>query len=233
MIFIADAADMDNNNDYEIKFLNEIHLDQILYLQNIVTKNLSDPISYYVESIEFFCKQIVIENGAIGLFKEDQLVGFNMASFPGLDEENLGIDVGIKQEELLLVAQFGPVAIHPDHRKRGLLNKIIERHINSIKEIGYKHICLTIAPSNYPAIRAAMAQGFIIKRLKLKYNNLLRYILHLDFKSRFKHPQYSVRIPHTDIESQKFMINLGFYGYNVLKNDNGFDLVFGYDEIKA
>jgi GNAT superfamily N-acetyltransferase len=233
MIFMADAANIDNNNDYEIKFLNEIHLDQILYLQNIVTKNLSDPTSYYVEPVEFFRKQLIIENSAIGFFHKHQLVGFNMATFPGLEEDNMGLGFGFETKELLQVAQIGPAAVHPNYRNKKIFSKLAKEHIEVIKKLGYAHIFLTVAPNNYPTIRIFIDNGFVIKQIKTKFNNLLRYILHLDIKNSVNQSQYSVRIPHTDIESQKFMINLGFYGYDVLKNDNGFDLVFGYNEIKG
>lgn len=226
---IVDVVDIDDSSEkYEIKFLNEIFLEEILFLQNIITENLKDQKSYYVEKIEFFRKHLANKNSVIGLFHKDQLVGFNIASFPGMNDGNLGKEVGIKKEELFQVVQFGPVAIHPAHRQRGLLNKIIEIHINWIRQIRYKHICLTIAPSNYPSMKPAMSHGFIIKRIKLKCDNLLRYILHLDLTNPVKYPQYSVRVPQNDIDSQKSMIHLGFYGYNAVKNDNGFDLVFGY-----
>jgi len=233
VIIIIDVANINDFDDYEIKFLDESFLEDVLFLQNTIMEVLTDQKSYYVENVEFFCKQLANKDSSIGLFQKDQLVGFNIASFPGMDKENLGIEVGLKQEELSQVAEFGPVAIHPDHRKRGLLSKIIDRHIKSIRDIGYKHICLTTAPNNYPAIRGAMAYGFVIKKLTLKYNNLLRYILHLSLSNPVKHPKYNVRIPNTDIESLKFILGLGFYGYNVLKNENGFDIVFGHDEIKT
>ena len=230
---ILNIADIEEINEYEIKFLTETHLDQILYLQDLVVRDLLDPTSYHVEPLQFFIKQLAFEKRGLGLFHKNQLVGFHMSSYPDLEEDHLGIDIGLKKEELLQCIQLGPVAIHPDHRLNGLLTKVAKRHLRVLEVMGYRHICLTISPNNFSTLRTTMAHGFIIKKLKLKYNNVLRYILHLDFKNPVKHPQYSVRIPHTDIESQKFMISLGFYGYDVIKNDNGFDLVFGYDEIKA
>jgi ribosomal protein S18 acetylase RimI-like enzyme len=221
------------DKQYEIKFLNKSHLDQLLCLQEIIVKNLSDPTSYYVEPIQFFRKQLAIENTSIGFFQNDQLVAFNLASFPSIDEENLGIDIGLKPEFFLQFAQLGPGAVHPDHRKRGLLSKIAEEHPKIMEEMGYRYLCFTASPTNYPTIKAFMDNGFLIKQLKLKFNNVFRYIFYRDLKKIFKPPQYSVRIPNTDIESQKFMMNLGFYGYDVVKNDHGFDLIFGYDEIKA
>lgn len=230
---MTDPEETDVAVEYKIKFLNESHLDQILCLQDTIAKNLSDPTSYYLEPVQFFCKQLTIERMAMGIFYKNQLVGFHMASYPDLNEGRLGVDIGLSQEELLHCIQWGPVAIHPDHRWRGLLNKVAKRHLRILEEMGYRHICLTISPNNYPTLRSTIAQGFVIKKLKLKYNNLLRYILHLDLTNRVKHPKYSVRIPNTDLESQKFIMSLGFYGYDVVKNNNGFDLVYGCDESKA
>lgn len=227
------VEEVDVTTEYNIKFLNESHLNQILCLQDIVTKKLSDPTSYYVEPIQFFRKQLAIEKGVLGIFHKDDLVGFNTASFPGIDEENLGRDIGLKPEELVLVSQLGPTVVHPDHRKKGILTRIVKIHLQVLKEIGYRHICCTVAPNNYPTIRSNMANGLIIKQLKLKYNNVLRYIMHLDLENPLRQPPYSMRIPYTDIESQKFMFSLGFYGYDALKNDNGFELAFGRDEMKV
>ncbi|MDF2633154.1 MAG: GCN5-related N-acetyltransferase [Pelosinus sp.] len=229
----ANAVDIDVTNEYEIKFLNEDHLDQILNLQGIVTKKLSDPTSYYVEPVEFFRKQLLIENSAIGFFHNHHLLGFNMATFPGLEEDNIGQSFGFEEKELLQVVQIGPAAVHPDYRNKKIFSKLAKEHLKVIEKLGYRHIFLTVAPNNYPTVRIFIDNDFTIKQLKIKFNNLLRYILHLDFKSRLKQPQYSVRIPNTDIESQKFIMSLGFYGYDLLKNDNGFDLIFGHDEIKA
>lgn len=232
MIIVTDAEEIDVATESQIKFLNESHLDQILCLQEIIATTLSDPRNYYVEPSQFFCKQLSIEKSGIGFFHKNQLVGFNMVTFPVAGEDNLGMEIGIPEVDLLKVAQIGPAAVHPNHRKKRVLSQIAEKHIQLIKEMGYRHIFLTVAPNNYPTIKVFISHGFVIKQVKTKFNNLLRYILHLDLKGPAKLPQYSVRIPQADIESQKFMIGLGFYGYDVVKNDNGFDLVFGFEESK-
>jgi len=226
---MPNLKEADAKFEYTLKFLNEHDLNQILYLQDLVGKKLSDPTTYYMEPEQFFRQQLVVEKSAVGVFQKEKLVGFHMASFPGLSEDNLGMDVGLTQEELLQVAQMGPTAVHPDHRRKNLLQMIHEKHLRVVKGMGYEHICLTISPSNYPSIRATMHQGFVIKRLKLKFNNLLRYVLHLDVKNQPKQPHYSIRVTNTDIELQKFIISLGFYGYDILETPHGYDVVFGCD----
>lgn len=226
-------AKFEIDTQYEIKFLNKGHLDEILCLQDIIVKNLSDPSSYYVEPVQFFRKQLAIENASIGFFQNGQLIAYDLASFPSIDEENLGTDIGLEPEAFLQFAQLGPGAVHPNHRKRGLLSKIAVEHPKVMEEMGYRYLCFTASPTNYPTIKAFMDNGFLIKQLKLKFNKVFRYIFYRDLKKKFNQPQYSVRIPNKDLETQKFMINLGFYGYGVIKSDSGFDLIFGYDEIKA
>jgi ribosomal protein S18 acetylase RimI-like enzyme len=227
------VEEIDVTSEYKIKFLHAGHLEQVLCLQGIIAKTLVDPTIYYVEPAEFFCKQLAVEKSALGLFQKDQLLGFNMVTFPGLGEENLGGEFDLPNNELMKVAQIGPAAVHPEHRKNGILGHIAKRHIQVIKEMGYRHVYLTVAPTNYPTIKVFTNHGFVIKQLKLKYNNVLRYILHLDFDKELMQPQYSVRVPSSDLDSQKFIINLGFYGRKVIKDNNSFDIIFGYDEIKA
>jgi len=224
---MAEIRGIDANAIYDIKFLNESHLSQILHLQDIIKENLADPATYYAGTHELFSRQLAIDKSVIGIFKMDQLVGFNVALLPGLNEDNFGVDIGLHQEELAQVVQFGPVAVHPEHRNKGLLGKLIEKHLEVIEETEYRHVCLTIAPNNYPSIKRTLTYGFVIKHLKQKYGSLLRYVLHLDLKKPYTKPRYIVKISSIDIESQRFMMQLGFYGYGMSLNNNGIDINFG------
>ena len=215
---------------YALRPLNTSDIEQVLHIEKCVSQTLKDPKLYYFEPHEFFHEQLQNPNSAIGAFYNDQLVGFEIATFPGLNKNNLGIDIGgLNDEELRHVVQLGPGAIHPDHREKGLLKLIQEVHLESLKEIGYKHFLATISPNNYPSLKVTLSHGFIIKQLKVKYTDLLRYILHLDMDSSPKEPWESVIISSIDIEGQQHQISMGFYGYNVRKSSKGFDVMFGRD----
>lgn len=221
----------DTKDEYDIRFLNESHLSLILQLQELVVGKIADPDTYYVRSPEYLHKRLRVRNSAMGIFKGHELLGYHIASFPGMDEENLGEDIGLKAEALLQVVKMGPTAVHPGYRNIGLLHMVASKHFKVIAGMGYTHICLTIAPNNYPSLKSTLKHGFAIKHIKQKYGNLLRYILHLDLKNPYTNPRYHVKIAGTDIESQRFMLNLGFYGYSLLKNDDGSaDIVFGRNE---
>ena len=215
---------------YVLRPLNTSDIEQVLHIEECVSQTLKDPELYYFESHEFFHEQLQNPKSAIGAFYNDQLVGFEIATFPGLNKNNLGVDIGgLNDEELRYVAQLGPGAIHPDHREKGLLKLIQEIHLESLKEIGYKHFLATISPNNYPSLKVTLNHGFIIKQLKVKYTCLLRYILHLDTDNSQKKPWESVIVSSVDIEGQRHKISMGFYGYNVRKSSNGFDIIWGRD----
>ncbi|WP_371379378.1 N-acetyltransferase family protein [Sporomusa aerivorans] len=217
-----------HNPEYILRFLSSNDIAQILGLQAHVSQTLTDPTSYYLEPAEFFHDHLKHPNSAMGIFYRTQLLGFHFASFPGLSETNLGQDIGLCQEALLQVAQLGPAAVHPAYRNKGLLTLIHKAHLHRLKELGYRHFLLTIAPNNYPSIKVTMTQGFIIKQLQLKYHSLLRYILHLDMHNR-KIPQTTLCVPSADINAQNRLLALGFYGYDAVKNSGGFDILFGCD----
>jgi GNAT superfamily N-acetyltransferase len=219
-----------HNSEYKLRFLTGNDIDQILDIQEYVSQALSDPTSYYLEPVEFFRQQLAQPDSALGVFYREQLLGFHFAAFPGWDEKNLGQDVGLCREELLQAAQLGPAAIHPGYRHKGLLKLIHKTHLKLLKEHGYKHFLLTIAPNNYPSLKVTMMQGFVIKQLKLKYQGLLRYILHLDVLNR-KIPLTTLRLPATALDAQKQLLARGFYGYDAIKNPGGFDIIFGCDTL--
>lgn len=212
---------------YDVKFLSERYLPQILRLQDIIVKNLADRAVYHAATPEMVRSQLAIDKSVIGLFKNEQLLGFNIFELPGLNTENFGEDIGLNQEELVKVVEFGPVGVHPKYRNKGLLGMIIEKHLEVVKEKGYEHVCLSIAPTNFPSLKRTLSYGFVIKQVKQKFGNLLRYILHLNIKKPYTKPRYSIKIPSADIETQRYMIKLGYCGYGISINDDGVDIIFG------
>ncbi|CUH95947.1 hypothetical protein P22_2035 [Propionispora sp. 2/2-37] len=219
----------DSQPGYEFRFLHAEHIPQILALQDLVIENLTDKENYYKESIDYFQETLIGEESSLGIFMQGQLIGYNLVSFPKMKAHNLGLDAGLHEKDLLKVAHWGPAAIHPAFQRQGLLKNIITRQLHKLTNKGYEHILLTVAPRNYPSLRFVLQQGFLIKQLKLKYGNLLRYVLHLNIKHPISNPVCRVSVSGADLDSQQFMLNLGFYGYAVREGQNGVELLFGHD----
>lgn len=219
---------MEPHFHYEIKFLKPQHLPEILTLQNLVIENLPDKECYYQEPLAFFEKVLADGKNCLGLFEAGDLIGFHMACLLE-GNEAIGADIGLGGSEVSPIVQWGPTAIHPKYRQQGLLKMLADHHLKIFRDRGYEHICLTIAPQNYASLSSAIRQGFLIKRLTYKFGHLLRYVLHLELKRPCKAPVCQVRVTGSDLESQQFLLSLGFYGSGVLRNQAETELLFGHD----
>jgi GNAT superfamily N-acetyltransferase len=61
----------------------------------------------------------------------------------------------------------GHAAVHPDHRRRGIYRAVIERVLETTRELGFTSVVSSHAPGNNPAIIAKLSLGFRIDRLEL------------------------------------------------------------------
>lgn len=217
---------------HEVRPLTIGHVSEILALQDLIIETLPDKKSYYREGNDYFFKALQDGAYSLGLFDGGNLVGYNIVSLPDATQ-NLGHEVGLYGPTLSKVAHWGPAAIHPSLQGNGLLKKIIVKQLKELKISGYEHIFLTIAPCNYSSLSTVLQQGFLIKRIKLKFGNLLRYILHLDMSRSLKKPICQVRVAGEDLESQKLLLTFGFYGYSVeSENSRTTTLLFGHDGLE-
>lgn len=216
----------------EMRPLTIKHVPEILALQDLIIETLPDKKSYYREENDYFFKALQEGAYSLGLFDGENLVGYNIVSLPD-DIQNLGHEVELYGPALSKVAHWGPAAIHPSLQGRGLLKKIVAKQLKELKISGYDHVFLTIAPGNYSSLATVLQQGFLIKRIKLKFGNLLRYILHLDLSRSLKKPICQVRVAGNDLESQKLLLKFGFYGYSVESENSGTTtLLFGHDGLE-
>ena len=58
-------------------------------------------------------------------------------------------------------------AVHPGYRRRGIYRAVIERVLETTRELGFTSVVSTHAPGNNPAIIAKLSLGFRIDRLDL------------------------------------------------------------------
>ena len=61
----------------------------------------------------------------------------------------------------------GHAAVHLDYRRRGIYRAVIERVLETTRELGFTSVVSNHAPGNNPAIIAKLSLGFRIDRLEL------------------------------------------------------------------
>ncbi|KMY53361.1 benzoate transporter [Bacillus sp. FJAT-27231] len=167
-----------SNQAFTIVRLSMEHIDLILELQKVVIETLENKDILQPLSYEEF--QYILEGKGlmIGAFADKKLIAFRALLVPPLDEEHLGKDIGLTEEELPSVIYQEISNVHPDYRGNGLQKLLAQCIMKELETLDqkYKYVCCTVAPFNIPSLKDKFAQGMEMAALKEKYGSRLRYV---------------------------------------------------------
>ena len=209
---------------YEMRFMDEGNLDEMMDLQEIVVHHLADKEIFRTHSADYFQEHLQVKKSVIGVFCQEGLVAYNILSFPGDCIDNFGHDINLPKDDLLNVVHLATIAVHPDFRGNSLQSKMQRAHLKMIANLGYKHVCCMVSPKNLPSLQNILSQGLIIKALKIKFQWRLRYIMHKNLLSPFLIGADVVRMNSKDLQGQVNLLNLGFQGFHLSKLSDGFEI---------
>jgi GNAT superfamily N-acetyltransferase len=209
---------------FEMKFLDQGSLPDLLSLQNVIAANLPCPDVFMLHEDMYFRKVLRLERSVIGVTCEKELISYSIIRIPGRSNDNLGRDINLPEEELAKVAHLQAVAVHPAYRGNGLQRKLISAHLRVIEEMGYEHVCCTVSPKNPVSLTNMLSCGFVIEGLRPKMAGWWRYILHKDIllpgpiyreESESEVCRNGTLIQISDIEGQLDLLKRGFKGFKV------------------
>jgi uncharacterized protein (DUF1330 family) len=209
---------------YIVTYLSEKHLPLVMALQEDIVQNLWRPDLLQAFSSDFMKQHMGRQGVVLGVFVEKRLVAFRNVYYPDTwDKEwNLGLDLGLAQEELTKVANLQMVCVHPRFRGNSLALKMNQVSLGLLRESGARHhVCATVSPYNIWNIPVLLQSGFRIAKLKSKYGGKVRYIVHQNLRRPLIfNDDRAVIVPLDDLESQKRWFDSGFYGVALNKRDN-------------
>jgi hypothetical protein len=166
------------NRLYTVHKLSMSHIEEILLLQDIVVADLEDKARLQPLSQEEY-EYILKGNGVmVGAFLEQELIAFRALLKPEIDDEHLGLDIGLNEDELTKVIYQEISIVHPFYRGNRLqqvLGTVIMEELNNLPG-DFTYISCTVAPFNIPSLKDKFAQGMEIAALKNKYGDQIRYI---------------------------------------------------------
>ncbi|MGE6258468.1 GNAT family N-acetyltransferase [Heyndrickxia sporothermodurans] len=225
-----------NNEEvpFKISMLSLSHLHQILELQDLVIDSLENKDILQPLSLDEF-EYILEGNGMmIGAFVNDDLIAFRALLIPPIDQDHLGLDIGLAEEDLSCVIYQEISNVHPKYRGNRLqqtLASIIMKQLSKLDQ-QYSYICCTVAPFNIPSLKDKFTQGMEIASLKEKYGDRLRYIFvkELNEKKRENHIE-STMLRMDDFKGQKQLLATGWRGIKMEKKDDEYWVVFGRNEV--
>ncbi|MDP7979974.1 GNAT family N-acetyltransferase [Bacillus multifaciens] len=215
---------------FKVATLSSEYIEQILSVQDAVIEALENKENLQPLTVEEF-ENILSGNGfMIGAFVGEQLIAFRALLVPPLDEEHLGLDIGLTGEELKRVIYQEVSNVHPDYQGNGLqkiLAKVIMEQLKQ-SDHNYGYVCCTVAPFNIPSLKDKFAQGMEIAALKEKYSDRLRYVFVKEFQGERQKEWMNVeKLLMGDIAGQKRLLGDGYRGYEMEDQDGEYWVWFG------
>ena len=163
----------------EFKLLDISYIDEVMKLQNLISKSIENKEIFAVTSREEF-EEYFLENGKIlGCVTKEKskLIAIGVLVRFGYNKENYGYDLGIEGEKLLKIGQIDTVAVLEEYRGNKLQYLLIKYLEELAQSMGINIMCATVSPYNKYSLYTFEKLGYQVKKDKLKYGGLRRYIL--------------------------------------------------------
>ncbi|MCT1539541.1 GNAT family N-acetyltransferase [Lysinibacillus capsici] len=203
------------------------HLQQIEELQVEVYEALADQSILQPLSTEEF-EYILNGHGMmIGAYVGEELIAFRALLNPPIDEEHLGYDCGIAENEFQRVLYQEISNVSPKYRGYGLQKTLATVVMENIDLEKYDYVCSTVKPYNIPSLKDKFSQDLVIKRLKIKYVDKLRYIFYKDLRQEMS-PNFTEKqvISMGDTTAQQQLLKQGFLGTSMFEENNDWFVVY-------
>ena len=212
---------------FEIRYMDEDHLDEMMTLQEVIIQSLEDKEIFRTHSVDYFKGLFQVENAAIGAFTDEGLIACSIIQFPEKIEDNFGVDVNLPKDDLSRVVHIAKVAVHRAFRGNSLQRKLQGIHLEVAREKGYHRACCMVSPKNRHSLHNIFSHGFTIKALKLKFGSRLRYILHKNLLLPDMSLPDEVQMLSSNIAGQICLLNQGFLGFRLELLRDDFEISYG------
>ena len=160
------------------KILDLSYIDEIMRLQDNIMEQLEDKQLYAPTEREEFISYLKNGGKIIGYIDEkNELIAMAVYIKKGYEEGNYGYDLDLEGEKLLEVAQVESTVVRSDYRGNGLQRILCEKIEDIAKNERVKILASTASPYNKYSVNTFIKLGYEIKKDKLKYGGLRRYVL--------------------------------------------------------
>jgi GNAT superfamily N-acetyltransferase len=212
-----------------IQVLDHSHVDGVVALQNEVLAPLTPPFPLYRRDRAFFRRTIEEAGYVVGAFHSGQLIAYAALHSPGVAKENLGIDLGLPERELLSVAHLAGSAVHPSHRRNQLQQHLVEIREELARQAGFEHLCGEVIPGNSISIRNHLAVGYFLKAFRIDHLGEPNFVLHkeLQREAPILGPSEIRGTTTDDIEGFRQMVNEGRWGFRTAHREDKMLIEFG------
>ena len=137
---------------------------------------------YFVCEDLTYVKSHIREKGftILACSPDGEIAGFLIIHFPGRGEDNLGVDTGVREDELDKVAVMDICMVVEKARGHHLERRLLLHAEQFLPAEKYRYLTATAHPENAPSVRSLKGAGYEIKTVKEKYGGKLRAVMQKD-----------------------------------------------------
>ncbi len=166
--------------EFVIQKAKDDETDAIIELIQDIYENMTQKDWYAADNAEYTREMLRTGKGLAYTAREEQsgeLAGVFLTAFPGTSKENLGMDIGIREDLLNKVAHMDSVVVSPAYRGHHLQQRLMSYAENDLRHAGYQYLCCTIHPDNQYSMNSALSLGYKVYKTCPKYGGYMRAIL--------------------------------------------------------
>lgn len=153
-------------------------IDKIIELQENIVNGLENKEVYVSTEKEEFEEYLNGKGKVIGYVTNDnELIAMGVYANKGYDKSNYGFDLDLSDEDILNVGQIESTIVKSEYRGNKLQKLICEELEEIAKKNNDKIVSATASPYNKFSVNTFVNLGYEIKKDKLKYGGLRRYVL--------------------------------------------------------
>lgn len=159
----------------------------------------------------------------VGAYVEEKLIGFRALLIPEIDEEHLGYDIALPEEELPRVIYQEFTAVLPAFRGNRLQQKLADVIMKEVPNLpgDFRYVCCTVAPLNIPSLKDKFTQNMYIGALTEKYGSKEWYVCVKDLENPSISYTEFASAKLDDFKKQHQLFDSGYVGIN-FQMKNGF-----------
>ena len=163
--------------DIRIRKIELDELDKYLEFSHVVKNMMAEDDWFFLDPDEEVRQMMAQDRVDIWLAEDEKRIAAVFCIvYPGMENFNIGYDLGFSEEDLKRVVHMDTAAVHPDYRGRGLQKRMMA---HAEQELEGKILLCTIHPDNRYSLNNVLKLGYTIEKKTQRYDSV-RCILRKD-----------------------------------------------------
>lgn len=163
--------------DIRIRKIELDELDKYLEFSHVVKNMMAEDDWFFLDPDEEVRQMMAQDRVDIWLAEDEKRIAAVLCIvYPGMENFNIGYDLGFSEEDLKRVVHMDTAAVHPDYRGRGLQKRMMA---HAEQELEGKILLCTIHPDNRYSLNNVLKLGYTIEKKTQRYDSV-RCILRKD-----------------------------------------------------